>query len=254
LIKDSIGIFRPSVHLFYQDLNGNGAWNGPTIDRYYSFGIAGDTPVTGDWNGAGKSAIGVFRPSTQIYYRDYNGNGVWEGPIIDRASNFGISSDIPISGDWNGDRITEIGVYRPSTHLFFRDFNGNGQWDGPIIDRFSSFGITGDIPLAGDWNANGITEIGVFRPSNHLFYMDYNGNGLWDGTIIDRTNNFGITGDIPITGDWNMDGGSEIGIFRPSTHFFYLDYNGNGLWDGAATDLVNNFGISEDRPLSGKWG
>jgi len=36
-----------------------------------------------------------------------------------------------------------------------------------------------------------------------LFYLDYNGNGVWNGASIDRQYNFGITGDIPISGKWS---------------------------------------------------
>ena len=50
----------------------------------------------------------------------------------------------------------------------------------------------------------------MYRPSTHSFYLDYNGNGLWNGGVIDRTYNFGSTGDLPVAGDWNLDGRSEI--------------------------------------------
>jgi hypothetical protein len=100
------------------------------------------------------------------------------------------------------DGRTEIGVFRPSTHLYYRDFNGNGVWDGAAVDRVSTFGITGDIPVSGDWNADGRTEIGVFRPSTHLYYRDFNGNGVWDGAAVDRVSTFGITGDLPVSGKW----------------------------------------------------
>jgi hypothetical protein len=46
-------------------------------------------------------------------------------------------------------------------------------------------------------------RIGVFRPSAHLFYLDYNGNGVWNGAGVDRSYNFGITGDKPVTGKWS---------------------------------------------------
>ena len=62
------------------------------------------------------------------------------------------------------------------------------------------------------------SRIGVFRPMTHLFYADYNGNGAWDGPIADRAFSFGITGDIPISGDWNIDGRSRdwcIPAFNP---------------------------------------
>jgi len=201
--KTKIGVFRNSTHLFYLDYNGNGMWNGASVDRQYNFGITGDIPVTGDWNNDGKSEIGVFRNSTHLFYLDYNGNGVWNGVSVDRQYNFGLSGDLPVSGDWNNDRKSEIGVFRNSTHLFYLDYNGNGVWNGSVVDRQYNFGISGDLPVTGDWNNDGKSEIGVFRNSTHLFYLDYNGNGVWNGSVIDRQYNFGISGDKPVTGKWS---------------------------------------------------
>jgi hypothetical protein len=252
-IPDKIGVFRNSTHLFYLDYNGNGVWNGAGIDKQYDFGISGDIPVTGDWNNDGRSEIGVFRNSTHLFYLDYNGNGAWNGAIVDRQYNFGITGDIPVTGDWNNDGKSEIGVFRPSTHLFYLDNNGNGAWNGASVDRQYNFGISGDLPVTGDWDNNGAAEIGVFRNTTHLFYLDYNGNGVWNGASVDRQYNFGITGDIPVTGDWKGDGGARIGVFRPLTHLFYLDYNGNGVWNGALVDRSFNFGVAGDIPVTGSW-
>jgi hypothetical protein len=251
--KTKIGVFRPSTQLFYLDANGNGAWNGALIDKAYSFGLTGDIPINGDWNGDGRTEIGVFRPSTQLFYLDANGNGAWNGALIDKAYSFGLTGDIPITGDWNGDGRTEIGVFRPSTQLFYLDANGNGAWNGALIDKAYSFGLTGDIPITGDWNGDGRTDIGIFRPSTHMFYLDANGNGAWNGALIDKAYNFGLTGDIPITGDWNGDGRTDIGVFRPSTDTFHQDYSGDGVWDGAVIDRTYNFGLTGDLPISGKW-
>jgi hypothetical protein len=242
--------------MFYLDANANGVLDSPPFDTWDTFGIAGDLPVSGDWNHDGIIEIGVYRPSTHMFYLDLNGNGVWEGPGVDRSFNtFGITGDLPVSGDWNHDGITEVGVFRPSTHTFYLDYNGNGVWDGPSIDRsFNTFGLSGDLPIAGDWNHDGTTEIGVYRPSTHMFYLDYNGNGIWEGPSTDRSfNTFGIAGDLPVAGDWNHDGTTEVGVFRPSTHTFYLDYNGNGVWDGPSIDSSYIFGLSGDTPVSGKW-
>jgi hypothetical protein len=200
------------------------------------------------------SELGVFRPSTHTFYLDYNRNGAWNGVVTDRAFNFGLTGDVPVSGDWNNDGLTEIGVFRPSTHMFYLDYNGNGAWNGAVTDRQFNFGLTGDVPVSGDWDNDGFTEIGVFRPSTHMFYLDYNGNGTWNGAVTDKQYNFGTTGDIPVSGDWYNNGISGIGVFRPSTHTFYLDYNGNGAWNGAVTDRQYDFGLTSDSPFSGNWG
>ena len=200
--SDKIGVFRPTTHTFYLDWNGNGRWDGGVTDRAFNFGLNGDSPVAGDWNALGKTSIGVFRPSTHTFYLDWNGNGVWNGAATDRQYNFGLTGDTPISGDWNTLGKTCIGVFRPTTHTFYLDWNGNGRWDGGVTDRTFSFGLNGDIPVSGDWNSLGKTCIGVFRPTTHTFYLDWNGNGRWDGGVTDRAYNFGLTGDRPVSGVW----------------------------------------------------
>ncbi|MDX8551871.1 S8 family serine peptidase, partial [Methanospirillum purgamenti] len=69
-----------------------------------------------------------------------------------------------------------------------------------------------------------VTTIGVFR--GRTWYLDYSGNGVWNGPATDRQYTFGLVGDVPLTGDWNGDGKTSIGVFRGRT--WYLDYNGNG--------------------------
>ena len=180
------------------------------------------------------SGIGVFRSSTHTFYLDYNRNGAWNGAISDRAYNFGLTGDMPVSGDWNLDGISEIGVFRPSSHTFYLDYNRNGAWNGAISDRAYNFGLTGDIPVSGDWNLDGKTEIGVFRPSSHIFYLDYDGNGAWNGAISDRAHNFGLTGDIPVSGDWNLDGKLIFGVLKAfHTYVLHGHQRERGMgWNG----------------------
>ena len=42
----------------------------------------------------------------------------------------------------------------------------------------------------GDWNRKGRTNIGVFRTG--LWVLDFNGNGQWDGTTVDRAFGFNV--------------------------------------------------------------
>ncbi|MFA5269574.1 MAG: glycine-rich domain-containing protein [Methanoregula sp.] len=244
----NVGVYNDGI--WYLDYSANGSWDGPVIDRYYgNFGLSGDLPVAGDWNGDGKSEIGVFRNSTHRFYLDTSGDGLYGSD--DSLYSFGSAGDLPVAGDWNNDGEDEIGVFRNSTHLFYLDYNGNGTWDGAGTDLLYNFGLNGDLPVAGDWNNDGDDEIGVFRSSTHLFYLDNNGNGAWDGAGTDLLYNFGLNGDLPVTGDWNNDGDDEIGVFRSSTHLFYLDTSGNGAWGN--DDSLYSFGSSGDKPLAGTW-
>jgi hypothetical protein len=53
----------------------------------------------------------------------------------------------------------------------------------------------------GDWTGDGKVKPGVFF--NGFWYLDYNGNGLFEGIAAgDRIYAFGQAGDIPVVGRW----------------------------------------------------
>ena len=55
------------------------------------------------------------------------------------------------------------------------DTNGNYAWD-PGTDLIARYGMSSaDLPVMGDWNRDGIDEIGVWRPATRIFYLDTNG-------------------------------------------------------------------------------
>jgi PKD repeat protein len=195
--------------------------------------------------------VGIFQPGGN-WFLDMNNNGSWDGMPPDRTFSWGkLSGDIPITGDWNGDNITETGIFRPGGSWYL-DMNNNGTWDSAPTDRTFLWGKQpGDIPITGDWNGDNITETGIFRPGGSWFF-DMNNNGTWDSTPTDRTFSWGkLSGDIPITGDWNGDKITETGIFRRGIGF-YLDMNNNGVWDGGDTMLA--WGLQpSDIPVTGDW-
>jgi hypothetical protein len=147
-------------------------------------------------------------------------------------------------------------VFRPSTGEWFLDLDGGGKFDGCSIDRcVGSFGQDGDLPVAGDWDASGISKIGLFRPSTGEWFLDINGNGIWDGCNVDQCiATFGQSGDLPVAGDWDATGSSKIGVFRSATGEWFLDMNGNGKWNGVTMDkYISGFGQAGDLPVAGKW-
>jgi len=109
-----------------------------------------------------------------------------------------------VVGDWNGSRITRVGVFTPSTGSWKLDLNGNGLFDGCTTDSCRGpFGTTGDLPVAGDWTGNGRTQIGVFTPASGQWKLDVNGNGIFDGCTVDAClGSFGQAGDLPVVGKW----------------------------------------------------
>jgi hypothetical protein len=192
---------------------------------YHLGGDGGDIPVTGDWDGSGKTAPGIYKPAT----------GEWELSGTTKTYRFGgQAGDIPVTGDWNGSGKTAPGIYKPAT----------GEWqlygsNKPVIFG----GQNGDIPVTGDWNGSGKWKPGIYRP----------GSGEWLLYGDDRTYHFGgIAGDIPVVGDWNGDGRSKPGIFRRGSSWL-LDIDGNYKFEDLGTDVVITFGSPGDKPVPGAW-
>jgi uncharacterized repeat protein (TIGR02543 family) len=149
-----IGIFRTGEKRWHLDSNSNDTLESCGADACINFNTyqAGDIPVVGDWMGRGTSQRGLFRPSTRQWFLDRNNKQTWDGCGKDTCFYFGLPGDLPVVGDWNGTGISKIGVFRPSTGEWFLDLNGNNKWDGPTLDLYlPSFGMAGDIPVAGKW-------------------------------------------------------------------------------------------------------
>ena len=71
------------------------------------------------------------------------------------------------------------------------------------------FGMSGGIPVTGDFNGDGVTDVGVFLRGQ--WFVDLNGNGVWDKD--DLWAKLGYADDLPVTGDWDGDGKTDIGIY-----------------------------------------
>jgi hypothetical protein len=253
-VKDHIGVL--SNGQWYLDGSGNGAWEDAPVDKFiagFTPPVVGGIPVSGDWNTNGIAKIGIFKDG--VWYLDLNNNGVWDGTPDDVQYSFGggVAGAVPVTGDWTGTGTTKIGVYAAGT--WYLDLNGNGVWNGAPTDGFFSFGVglTGAIPVTGDWSGNGTAKIGVFLDGT--WYLDVNGNGTYDGIPTDAQYAFGsgLVGAVPVAGDWSGNGTAKIGVFIDGT--WYVDMNGNGAFDGTPSDAVFSFGagLTGAIPAVSKW-
>ena len=72
---------------------------------------------------------------------------------------FGQDGDIPVVGDWTGDGITKLGVYRNGK--FYLDVNNSHQLDAGA--KVIELGYPGDKPVVGDWTGDGVDKVGVYH-------------------------------------------------------------------------------------------
>ena len=93
----------------------------------------------------------------------------------------------------------------------------------------------------GDWDGNGRANLGLYRWSDHTFYLRSD-NGTYTAVHM------GIAGSRPIVGDWNGDGKDDLGVQSPGGKYTMLVSNGtSNSW----TSL--GYGYSTDIPFSGDW-
>jgi lysyl endopeptidase len=90
---------------------------------------------------------------------------------------FGNPGDTPFIGDFNGDGIDTIGLYRESTgFVYLTNTLATGNADLAFF-----YGNPGDQILAGDWDGDGDDTVGVYRPSSGKAFLNLeNSNGAAD--------------------------------------------------------------------------
>lgn len=238
---EGIGVFRDGVWSLDDNLNNRY----DAGDATFVFGMAGDLPVTGDWNGDGLTEVGVFRNG--YWYLDVNGNRQFDA--ADAILIYGTSGDLPIVGDWNGDGADEVGVFREGN--WFLDTDRSFSFTSS--DRSFRFGAGGNLPVVADFFNEGRPVWGTYQ--NGTWSIDRNRNGQWDGPTVDATFQFGQAGDRPLGGDWiGPDGASrttrhQLGVFRNGT--WSLDLNEDFTF--GAGDVGFGFGLPGDHPVRGAW-
>lgn len=201
------------------------------------------------------SSIGIFRPSTGEWFLDKNGTGSLDACRTDSCLGpLGKEGDIPVAGAWMGTQATFLGVFDPGAATWYLDLNGNGVLDGCEANACRYiYGEPGDLPVVGDWTGEGRTKIGVFRPATGEWHFDINGDGDLAGCNLNScTRIFGGSGDLPVVGDWTGEGKTKIGVFRPGTGEWLLDFSGDGDGKSCAGQCLS-LGAEGDVPVVGDW-
>jgi hypothetical protein len=110
-------------------MDGSGTWDATNAAATTWFGGPwATTPVVGDWNGAGKSEIGVYSNGT--WYRDIDGTGIWDATDAAAMSTFGVGGLMPALGN---------GAPRPI-------FPAGGPAPVPVVGVWSAYLLPAEGP------------------------------------------------------------------------------------------------------------
>jgi hypothetical protein len=146
-----------------------------------------------------------------------------------------VDDDRSTISDFDGDRETDLSVFRPSEGRFYILQSSTGT---PSI---LNFGLSGDIPVPGDYDGDGKTDFAVWRPSTGTWFIIQSSNGT--PMIV----NWGLPGDKPVQGDYDGDGKTDLAVWRPSTGTWWV------LRSSDSTAVVVTFGINTDRPVQADY-
>ncbi|MFQ3590811.1 MAG: hypothetical protein SNJ67_10985 [Chloracidobacterium sp.] len=241
-IGSTMAMFRPSNGYMYL----KNRLISDFADNDFFYGLAGDTPIAGDWNGDGVDTPGIYRNvnGTMTFFLINNNTG----GFADVSFAFGGVGDVPIAGDWDGNGTVTCGVYRPSAQTFFlRNTNTAGNPDLTVV-------ITGaqamDVPIAGQWTvSSNVTGLGLYRPGTGQFFLkNANVSGPADATFTVTTSGTVVR---PVAGDWTRQGFAAVGVvvnLNGTIQFQLRTSNTSG-----PPDIRVNYGVPGDVPLIGNW-
>ena len=200
---------------------------------------------------------------------------------LEASTRFGVLGGIPLAGDFDGNGIDEVAIFKDGFWLI--DVNHNGQWDKD--DLLARLGDGEDRPVVGDWDGDGKDDIGIYGPmwerdreaierepglpnpdndpytrpknvppqvadaTNGSRVMKLTSYGREQADVVDHVFGLDEEDKIPVTGDWNGNGIRSIGTFRDGV--WELDVNGDGKFDHL--DKTVRFGRTGDVPVVGDF-
>jgi hypothetical protein len=159
---------------------------------------------------------------------------------------FGPANVVPFQGDFDGDGVTDLAYYNPSTATWSMADSKTYASQGP--STFTLGTAHSSLPVVGYFDANGPAEPAVFTIVN--------GQGVW--TIASaitgiRTVTFGQTGDTPVPGGYDGLGYDALGVYRPSTGQFLVLNPVTGLTETLDLGVGSSPDLSSMVPVQGQY-
>ena len=160
------------------------------------WGQSGDTPFTGDFDGDLANDLGVVRqingqPTWFILQSNFNYMRTYPNTLsLTGFVRFGLTGDKIVIGDYDGDGVSDLAVWRPSDGNWYYRASGN------LFNTVAfQFGQNGDTPQPADYDGDRKTDFAVYRPgtSQSVWYVNNSSTNTATGTA------WGAPTDQPVT-------------------------------------------------------
>jgi len=95
-------------------------------------------------------------------------------------------------GNFDGDGMADLVVYRPSEGMWYIRFSSTSYGTAAMYQ----WGLKGDVPLSADFDGDYKTDLVVWRPSTGMWYLRFS------STSHNGSANYqwGLKGDVPLSG------------------------------------------------------
>ncbi|MBI5873337.1 MAG: hypothetical protein HZB36_04250 [Candidatus Omnitrophica bacterium] len=204
-------------------------------------------PVMGDFNGDSLMDLGLHNSDSGLWEVAVSQSGVFTN-ALDWLTGFGATRDwAPIGGDFNGDGLTDIGIYNSLTGEFKTalssgsGFTVQGAW-------FTFGGASASWQIfTGNFNADKYTDLAFYNKDTGEIRVAL-GTGSGFSAIATWLNN-AETGYIAMSGDFNGDGLSDLSLFKKTAGEFKIYFsNSKAFVDGGV--WISGFATARDPLLS----
>jgi uncharacterized repeat protein (TIGR03803 family) len=203
-----------------------------------------------DFNRDAKADITLYRPSDNSWSSATISFSGFPYTGLVRSVPTGLSGDIPVAGDYNGDGTSDLAVYQSSTGTWnilnsSLPVGGSSGFSLRPVQVAYQWGIDADLPVPGDYDGDGRTDPAVYRPANGVWYLLRSSTNFTTSAAVQ----WGLPGDVPVPGDYDGDGVTDVAVYRPSTGVWYLLKSSTGF----TTFTAQQWGLANDITVPGDY-
>jgi hypothetical protein len=108
----------------------------------------------------------VFRPADATFYVKRSNGGFL-------VKQWGLATDVPVPGDYDGDGLTDIAIFRPSEGNWYVLRSSDQQ--SVVTAWGAGYAPYHDVAVPGDYDGDGRTDPAVWRVSERQWYVRQSG-------------------------------------------------------------------------------